>query len=233
MNLDFKLNPEKLGLALARVILALGAAYIATQFFVRVLGWSNRHLWIAAVDLNREMNIPSLYSGGAMLLCAVLLAMTAAGERGRGRPFIGWVGISGVFVFLAADEVLVIHEKLNDPLRAALHTSGGVLHYAWVLPYLVLAAGFAAVYLPFLLRLPARTRKLFVASGLIFVGGAVGCELIGNLIMQNAPPLSVCMGVEILLEETLEMSGIALFAYAIADYMRVALPGLSLRLRVD
>lgn len=222
MGIDFKLDPEKLGRRLALIISGLGAAYIVTQFFVRVLGWSNKILWIAAFDLNRELSLPSVYSGCAILLCAGLLASAAAGERRRGKPFIGWAGMSGVFAFLAADETLALHEKLNDPLRAALHTSGGVLHYAWVIPYLILAAGFAAVYLPFLLRLPARTRNRFVLAGIVFVFGAVGCELIGNWIMKDAPDFSVRMGVEILIEEIMEMSGIALFACAIADYLRVS-----------
>jgi len=222
MDLEFKIEPEKLGRTLARVIAALGALYVITQFPVRVLGWSNKILWIAAFDLNRELSLPSVYSSAAILLCAGLLAWTAARERARSRPFVGWAGMSAVFAFLAADELLALHEKLNDPLRAALQTSGGVLHYAWVIPYLVLAVGFAAVYLPFLLRLPTRTRKLFVISGIAFAGGAVGCELIGNFIMKDAPPFSVLMGVEILCEEMLEMSGIALFAYAIADYGRVS-----------
>jgi len=222
MNIEFKLDPEKLARALARVILGLGAAYVCTQFFVRVLGWSNKILLIAAFDMNRELSIPSLYSGAAILLCSALLASTAARERRRGKPFVGWAGMSAVFAFLAADEVLALHEKLNDPLRAALHTSGGVFHYAWVIPYAVLAAAFAAVYVPFLLRLPARTRNQFVIAGLVFVGGAVGCELIGNLILKDAPPFSVRMGVEILVEETMEMSGIALFACAIASYRRVS-----------
>lgn len=233
MDIDFRLEPETLGKTLVRIIMALAAVYVVTQFPVRVLGWSNKILLIAAFDLNREMNIPSLYSGAAILLCAGLLALTAAGERGRGRPFVGWAGMSGVFAFLAADELLVLHEKLNDPLRAALHTSGGVLHYAWIIPYGILAAGFAVVYLPFLLRLPSRTRTLFVISGLVFVFGAVGCELIGSWIMKDASNLSVRMGMEILIEESMEMSGIALFAYAIASYIREELPGLSLRLRVS
>lgn len=222
--MDFKiaLDPETLRRAFPRIILSLGAAYAVTQFPVRVLGWSNKILWIAAFDLNRELSLPSVYSGAAILFCALLLALTAAGERKRGRPFVGWAGMSGVFAFLAADELLALHEKLNDPLRAALHTSGGLFHYAWIIPYAVLAAGFAAVYLPLLLRLPPRTRNLFVISGIVFVGGAVGCELIGNLILKDASPLSVLMGVEILCEEMLEMSGIALFAYAIASYLSEA-----------
>ncbi|PIR15895.1 MAG: hypothetical protein COV48_11825, partial [Elusimicrobia bacterium CG11_big_fil_rev_8_21_14_0_20_64_6] len=132
MDIDLELDPRRLVWALARIILALDAAYVFTQFFVRVLGWSHRNIIFVLFDLNHEMNLPTLYSGATLLLCAILLAMSAAGEARKRRPFFGWAGLSLAFVFLSADELLVIHEKLNEPLRAALHTSGGVFHYAWV-----------------------------------------------------------------------------------------------------
>lgn len=226
MDIDLRLEPRKVAWTLSGVILGLDAAYIITQFPVRVLGWSHRNILIAAFDLNREYNLPTLYSVAALLLCALMLAMTAQGERRRSRPFAGWAGLSLAFAFLALDEMLVLHEKLNEPLRSALNTSGGVFHYAWVLPYAVMTAAFAAVYLPFLLRLPARTRNLFVLAGAIFVAGAAGCEMIGSLLLKDAPPKSVAMGLEILLEETLEMGGVVLFLYALLSHMRAELPGL-------
>lgn len=233
MDVDLTLEPRRLARALAGTILALDAAYVVTQVLLRVLDLSQRSVLVALFDLNHEMNLPTLYSGAALLLGALLLAMTAAGERGRGRSFFGWGGLCAAFAFLSVDEMFAIHEKLNEPLRAAMHTSGGVFHFAWVIPYAMATMAFAAVYLPFLLRLPSRTRGLFILSGIVFVGGAVGCELVGSWILTDAPPRSVAIAVEILIEETLEMGGVALFLYALTSYMRDELPGLSLRLRVS
>jgi hypothetical protein len=42
--------------------------------------------------------------------------------------------LSGLFVFLAYDELFSNHELLNAPLKAALHTSG-LLFYPWLLVY--------------------------------------------------------------------------------------------------
>ncbi len=233
MGIDLTLEPRKLAWALARVILALDAAYILTQALVFAFGFSPNSLAFALVDLNHEMNFPTFYAGAALLLAALLLAATAAGERGRGRPFAAWAGLSSAFVFLAADEVLMIHEKLNDPLRAALHTTGGAFHHAWLIPYAVLTAAMGALYVPFLLRLPKATRRLFIVAGTMFVGGAVGCELIGNALQGGVQEKGLPLIVEIFCEETLEMSGVALFIYAIVAYMQAELPGLSFRVGVS
>jgi hypothetical protein len=85
------------------------------------------------------------------------------------------------------------------------------------------------VYVPFLKRLPKQTRNLFMAAGVIYVGGAVGCEMIGALIVERSGLWSPAFALEVLVEETLEMSGIALFIYAITSYIQSEFPGMSVR----
>lgn len=227
MNLETAFDARALARRLAAIILALDAAYVLSQILVFGFGWRPNSLALAAVDLNREWSLPSLFSGAQLLLAAALLGRTASVERGRARPWAAWAGLCAAFVFLSADETFAIHEMLNAPLRASLHTAGGALHHAWVVPYLVLTAALGALYIPFLRRLPARDRNLFVLAGAIFVGGAVGCELVGGWLQAGSTVKTIPVVVEILVEETMEMGGIALFVFGLARRLSEASDGKS------
>lgn len=229
MTLDLTLDARALASNLVKLIAALDAAYALSQILVFGFGWRPNSLLLVLVDLNHEMNLPSAFSGAQLLLAAALLAWTAAAERRRGAPCAAWAVLSAAFVFLSADEVMAIHEKLNGPLRAALHTTGGAFHFAWLIPYAAAAAAMGLLYIPFLLRLPRKTSGLFILAGSIFVGGAAGCELIGGILQAGSVEKTLPVVVEIFVEETLEMGGIALFIYAILGYLQAEFPGLSLR----
>lgn len=227
MLVERTLDARSLARRLAAIILALDAAYIVSQVLVFGFGWRPNSLALAAVDLNREWSLPSLFSGAQLLLAAWLLGRTASIERESGRPWAAWAGLCAAFVFFSADETFSIHETLNAPLRASLHTAGGALHHAWVVPYAVLTAALGALYIPFLRRLASRDRNLFVLAGAIFVGGAVGCELVGSWLQAGSTVKTIPVVVEILIEETMEMGGIALFVYALADRLSAASAGRS------
>ncbi len=80
-------------------------------------------------------------------------------------------------MYLFVDEGTTIHETVGYALRDLLGTSG-VLFFAWVIPATVILAIFATIYLKFLVHLPGRIRLLVVIAGALFVGGALGIELL-------------------------------------------------------
>lgn len=232
MTVDLEVSPERLARALAWIAAGLSAAFAATRVLVFRFGLDADRRAAAFFDLGREGNLPALFGGALLLLAAVLLAVAAAGERGRGRPAGSWRCLSWLFVFLAFDEWLALHEALIKPLRGLLHTDG-LLRFAWVIPYGALTAAVGLACLGLLRRLPARTRNLFVAAGAVYVAGALGCEMIGGLVEQRAGRHGWEFALEVLVEESLEMGGAILFVYALADYARAELSGLSVRLRLD
>lgn len=231
-GLELELNPERFARALAWAAAALAAAFVATRVLVFRFGFSTQTRLTAWFDLGREGNLPTLFGGALLLLAAVLLAVTGEGESARGRPARDWRALSGVFVFLAFDEWLAVHEALIRPVKALLGADG-LLRFAWVVPYGLLTAGVGLCCLSLLRRLPARTRGLFVLAGAVYVGGALGCEMIGGLIAQHHGREGILFAAEVLVEESLEMGGAILFLYALADHLRAELPGLSLRVRVS
>ncbi len=64
-----------------------------------------------------------------------------------------------------------------------------------------------------------RTRWLIVTSGCIFVGGAIGIELIEGVIAEGAGIESLQLTFAQAVEEGCEMIGIALFIYALLDFI--------------
>src|SRR5690606_2124325 len=79
----------------------------------------------------------------------------------------------------AVDEFAIIHERLIKPVREALGT-GGLLYFAWIIPYLVAVFALAVLVGPTLWRLGGRFRLLFGLSAGLFLAGAVGVEMLGG-----------------------------------------------------
>lgn len=170
----------------------------------------------ARFDLGLEPSVPALFSTFLLAACAVMLAVngraTPRGAPGRG----GWWLLAIVFVALAIDETVMIHEMADDTLHRVLGTSG-VLYFAWVIPGALFTLAVALASLRLLIALDARTRALFLLAGVVFVGGAIGMELIAGVVVEASGPESVGHMIEQGIEETMEMSGSILFLYALLD----------------
>ena len=208
------------------LVLADASGVVATYYFGHptVLGL------VPLFDLDRELNVPSWYSASALLMCAAALAVVAATKRRSSDRYAWhWAGLAVGFLYLSADEGAGIHEVIG-PLFAGvgrwltLHVSSYFRYlsaypvYTWVLPASAAAAIIGLSYLRFLLALPRRTAVLFVLSAMTYLGGAVGVEVIGArhtfLFGQQDPVYSAL----VILEESMEMSSIALFLYAVLRY---------------
>jgi hypothetical protein len=129
-------------------------------------------------DLNTENNAPSFYSALAIMFCAALLALIGLSCKGLKR--FQWFGLAAIFVYLSLDEALQLHDQLDLPLRAVLGTSG-VLRHAWIIPYALILLGLLLIYGRFLLELKKESRIRFIFSGIIFITGAIGFEILSGL----------------------------------------------------
>lgn len=108
------------------------------------------------------------------------------------------------------DETISIHERVGDLVTDRIETSGYFL-WAWVIPYGILALVIAASYGPFLGRLPPDTRWRVILAGLLYVGGALGVEMIEAQIVTEAGSGTREVAVLAVVEEGLELAGAALF----------------------
>jgi len=171
------------------------------------------------IDLGHEPSIPAWYSSIALLVSSLLLTMIAVFKRRGGQPFVfHWFGLAALFFLMALDEAVMFHEMVNNALHQLLNT-GGVFYFAWVIPAGLFAVAMAIGYARFLGHLQPRTRWLFMLAGAIFVGGAVGMEMVAGVIHESYGLESVAHTISQTIEETCEMLGIVLFIYALLDFI--------------
>ena len=164
--------------------------------------------------IDGEGNLPALYSTLLFLLTAGLFLMVAkaAGRAGDSRRI--WLVLAILFVFLALDESLSIHERLIDPLRATWNMTG-YFYYAWIIPYGIGVLLLSIFAFPVFWRMPKGIRFWFGLSAAVYLSGAIGLEMISGkyLVMKNENKDIVWI-LMVTLEETLEMAGLIILTYA-------------------
>jgi hypothetical protein len=70
----------------------------------------------------------------------------------------------------------------------------------------------------FLLHLPAKTRLRFLIAATIYLGGAIGVELFGSQHAELYGYENLTYSMIATLEESLEMTGLIVFIWALMNY---------------
>jgi hypothetical protein len=207
-------------------------AGLAGQLSTWFLGHDNLLGFVPKFNLDAENNVPTWFSTICLFLCAIVLAVIALSEWRGKRPLCSyWFGLAGTFVLLSLDEAASFHEMLVTPLRTALHT-GGFFYFAWVIPGGLFVLGFLLVYLRFLSRIPAETRRGFLLAGFVYCFGSLGMEMIDGR-YASLHGVDFTYSLMSLLEESLEMAGEILFLRALLAHIAGHIGGLTFRLRED
>ena len=208
------------------VIVALG---ISRELYIARFGLETPLENLRQISLDGEQTVGAWFSSLLLLLNAGLLAVVALfARRASDRDWPRWTLLSLIFVALAIDESVSFHEALIDPLRAMLGV-GGALHFAWVVPAIPLVFGLGLFFLPFLRRLPAPDAGRFALAGLIYVGGALGLEMVGGQIASQSGKASTSFVIAMCVEESMELIGLLIFAGALMNYLRQRWPQWRLR----
>lgn len=210
-----------LWIAVAAVpVLGLGQRWLASSGLV-----THRALvsYLQLFNLDGELTLPAWFESTMMLFAALLMALSgAAARRHDPRNAMPWFVLAGIFVFLSADESMQIHERLSIVVNS-FGSFSGVLAYSWVVVMTPIAIGIGVVFLPFLRRLPSPVGRRLLVAGIVFVAGAIGCELIGGWLMSRGIT-GWPYALEVAAEETLEMAGLVLAIGAVLDYLRIVSP---------
>ena len=208
----YSLRAERVAFTLGGVLAVLVVVHVLAMQanFNPALGLKERfgfHYWqLAFFDLDEEESFGTWFNSGILFLAAVLLVNQARVVRAQGGAWHRWWLVLGIgFCVLSVDEIAGMHEFLNTMMEDTPWTVVGF-------PILVLSA---LACLPFLWHHRWRTALLFLLSGLIYGGGAVGVEH-----FTDAEVNSLHYNMWTALEEGMEMAGVILFIYAMLDHMR-------------
>jgi len=217
--MKFTLCPRRIAQVLSLIVLCLTLASIAGQFSKNYFGQPYVLKLARVFDLNEEANIPTWYSSSTLLLCSMLLAVITSGKKRDGDRFVfHWGALSLIFLYISLDETALIHERASNLLGREFGTSG-FLYYAWIIPATLNMLIFVLAYFRFLLDLPAKTGRLFLFAGSLFVGGALGMEPFEGLHAEVYGEETKTFAMMTHIEEVLEMTGIIIFVYALTSYM--------------
>lgn len=188
------------------------------KFLLRV---KDPHGWIQLFDVSIERNIPTFFSALLLLMISLqLAAITALRRNTRDRDTRKWAVLSIGFLYMAYDEAFHVHENLVGPMRSLLgEGSLGVFYFAWVIPGIAVVLLLGLYFLGFLRRLPAASRRAFLISAGLYLGGCIGIEMLDGYYVERHGSENLGFNLLSSLEESLEMAGLISFLHALWSYL--------------
>ncbi len=196
------------------------------------LGSELGHLWndtdskvfpklAKAFSVDRELNVPAFFSTMLLLTSSGLLACIAfLSYDGRLSSLRYWGVLALGFFWMAFDEIASVHEKLIEPMRVLLGGADlGAFYFAWVVPGIIVVLLCAGWFLRFWLELPFKTRVQFFIAGVLFLGGAIGLEMINGDYAEIYGKKTPTYALLTTIEEMLEMAGVIVFIKALLAYI--------------
>jgi hypothetical protein len=192
-DIQIAIATRKYSYTLLTITIIFIATHCAMNYYnheVEEVNW----LVFQLFDLDEENNLPTWFSSFLLLNSSLVMYLVARINRDRG--YFHWMLLSVGFLVLSIDEVAGIHESIHTAIDFNWAYAGGIL---------VLALGLS--FIPFLLSLNRRLAILFVISGLIYVTGIIGVELLSEDMDED----SMAYGFATAVEEGLEMLGALLF----------------------
>jgi hypothetical protein len=193
-----------------------------------IYGFSCRELTqiIGYLDVEAERSLYTWYSTCILLLTGFIASCHADRVGRHGPHFRQWVGIGVLFVYLSLDEMLSVHEKLSA-IGGRIVEPTGFFRYSWVVPGLFLAGIVAFSLSSLVLDLPKRQRFWTIASGAIFLGGAVGMEMISGKIAFVLSRDTLLYQAVNSVEEAMEVIAVLMFMWVVASLDRQTLPAVA------
>ncbi len=187
----------------------------------------------ALFDLDREGNLSTLYNALLILGAALLAALIALWRQDRDLPeWTAWSGIALIFSFLFVDELCALHDSLDFVLAERMNSSGA-LSWPWVIAYGVLTLFVAVVFLPFFFRLPRCFRFRFGMAAVLYVGGAIGLEMIAASQVAAIGGEGPAYPWLVAVEESLEMGAFLLVIDSLLQYLECECPGFAFRVETS
>ena len=231
-NATLKLTPIKI----FRFLLCVIGMLISLNLLVLVAKFEFGHPKVfglaALFTLDLEQNIPTWFSSILILTCSILLAgIGLIKKTNDDKCSFYWGSLAFSFLALSVDEAAGLHELSISPVRNFFNTSG-FFYFAWVIPGILLVITCATFYWRFLMSLPRSIMLRMIVSAFIYIGGAIGMELVGGGVrsfgLETEATRSLTYEIVTIIEESLEMMGMAYFMYTLLIYLASQKAGINI-----
>lgn len=216
-----------LGLVLILTTALVIAAFVVV-FALNRVGGADLAGVKTVVDIGGENNVPTWWNGALLFgvaAAAAIVAFAATPTRGERSTALteqrAWLVIAAAAGYLTLDELAQLHERLNEPVRAA---GLDLPTYAWLLPGVVIAAAGALVLARAARLLPPFTARRLGLALAVYLAGAIGMEAVNGLFSGRWLDLELIFAVGTTLEESLEMLACILALTAIVDHLAAPRP---------
>lgn len=196
------------------------AASIAGQISKFMFGVDGFKSLIRLFNVDEERNIPTYFTMLLMMIIVALLGLITILNSNLKSPYVmQWAVLFSGFLYMAYDEIFHLHEKLIWPVQSMLGEHNlGVFYFAWVVPGIIVVMLIGLFMLRFLLHLPKPVRVRFLLAAAIYLGGAIGFELIGGQHVELHGEENLTYSMITTIEESLEISGLIFFIWALLRY---------------
>jgi hypothetical protein len=242
--IQFRLRPNQTVFVLGIIWCVILAGWAATQYYKRhvapnriaLLESAGQHVddttraaienprgIVKLFDLDGEVNIPEMYQTLGLVACAVLLFAIAAQQKAtRSSLRRYWIVLAWMFLFLALDSGCSIHNNFHvyTAHTAAQEKKQGIFYFSWTLAYGAIMLPIGLWYLGFLFKLPRKTAIHILVAGVIYVGGAMGMEMVfGSYLAHGGAKGSHYQLIFTTIEESMETIGTLLFIQVLLKHM--------------
>jgi hypothetical protein len=229
VSMKLQLAPRRVA-----VILLCGVALLTVGQLLTVSagypgGYQHTSELLRVASFRGDNNLATWYSSMLLSGCALLLGVIATAVRRQAAGgWLPWAGLALTFVGLSIDDLCRFHEMMSDPMDQ-LFEYPGPLHYSWVIPGAVFVLMFVGAFARFLIRLPRRSRWSFVGAGALFIGGALGMEMVLGIQTKSHGSNNLTFDILLSTKKLMQLLGSTVFLCALLAHVRDHLPGLSIR----
>ena len=213
-------KPSSIIRSLGAIALFLILASTSVQLVSHLTKHNNIYGLVQLFYIDSVRNIPTFYSTFLLLFATLLLGVIIVLKRKQTNSYIlQWTILSIGFLYMAADKVVSIHDVLIRPTRMLFGNGHpGIFYFAWGIPGIALLLALALFFIRFMLHLPLKTKTTFLIAAAIYIGGAIGFELIGSRYLGSHGDNWIYKTISTV-EESLEMAGVIIFIQALLVYI--------------
>ena len=222
MKIKFTLNLAKFGIAQFTIVTIVIVLGFLSYVFTHLTGHNHLLGFLHLLNVGNEQSVPTYVAVVNLLLASILCFIIYTFEKSNkvnGSTY--WLFLSVLMLFLSIDESAGIHElfgNVHDYLVNLELISPILSTHKWLPFGLFFVFVVSIILVPFIWKLPTKSRLYFLTAGIVFITGAIGFEYLGAVMLETGLVESrkdIAYLVRRIFEEGFELYGVAILNYAL------------------